>query len=145
MRSTRRTSPISPNSNFASRTLDTVPVQFHAQFLFDFQFLTNNLYKAFANVDFVTFFCHKSLAWLWRWVSLGVSMGRSGSGLCPTRDRPDRIGLRKSWPAADRWGSRIGAVGFAPETRSVRSESSTVKKPAKIVDFRRKTPNPAEI
>ena len=30
MRSTRRTNPISLNSNFASMTLDTVPVQFHA-------------------------------------------------------------------------------------------------------------------
>ena len=29
-------------------------------------------------------------------------------------------------------------VGFAPETRSVRSEPSMVKNPAKIVGFRRK-------
>ena len=27
---------------------------------------------------------------------LEVSTGRSGLGLCPTRDQPDRIGLRKS-------------------------------------------------
>ena len=69
---------------------------------------------------------------------LGVSTGRSGLGLCPTRDRPDRIKLRKSWSAADWRGSRIGAVSFAPETRSVQSEPSTMKNPVKIVDFRQK-------
>ena len=69
---------------------------------------------------------------------LGVSTGRSGSGLCPTRDRPAGLGWRTFWPAADRRESRIGAVGFWPETQSVRSKPSTVKNPAKIVDFRPK-------
>ena len=64
--------------------------------------------------------------------------GSSRSGLCPTRDQPDRIGLRKSWSAADQRGSRIGVVSFAPETRLVRSEPSTVKNPVKIVNFRQK-------
>ena len=34
-------------------------------------------------------------------VFLGLSMGRFGSGLCPTRNRPDQIGWRNSRPAAD--------------------------------------------
>ena len=35
---------------------------------------------------------------------LGLSTGRSGSGLCPTRNRPDQIGWPEIQPAADRHG-----------------------------------------
>ena len=78
-----------------------------------------------------------AISWTWT-LKLGVSTGRSGSGLCPTRDRPVGLRWRTFWPAADRRESRIGAVGFSPETRSVRSKPSTVKNPAKIVDYRPK-------
>ena len=78
-----------------------------------------------------------AISWTWT-LKLGVSTGRSGSGMCPTRDRPVGLRWRTFWPAADRRESRIGAVGFSPETRSVRSKPSTVKNPAKIVDFRPK-------
>ena len=69
---------------------------------------------------------------------LGVFTSRSGSGLCPTRDRPVGLGWRTFWSAADRRESRIGVVGFSPETRLVRLKPSTVKNPAKIVDFKPK-------
>ena len=32
---------------------------------------------------------------------LGVSTGRAGSGLCPTRNRPDLVGWIKIWPETD--------------------------------------------
>ena len=35
---------------------------------------------------------------------VGLSTGRSGSGLCPTRNRPDQIGWPEIQPAADRHG-----------------------------------------
>ena len=67
-----------------------------------------------------------------------MSTGRSGSGLCPTKDRLAGLGWRTFWPAANWRESRIGAVGFSLETRSVRSKPSTVENPAKIGDFRPK-------
>ena len=39
---------------------------------------------------------------------IGLSTGRSGSGLCPTRNRPDGIGSWKISTAADRRSKRIG-------------------------------------
>ena len=38
-------------------------------------------------------------------------MGRSGSGLCPTRDRPDQVGFQIFRPAADQLENRIGSNG----------------------------------
>ena len=71
-------------------------------------------------------------------VELGVSTGRVGSSLCPTRDWSTGLGWRTFWPVADRRESQIEAVGFSSETRSVRLKPSTVKNSAKIVDFRPK-------
>uniref|UniRef100_A0A7N2MRN5 Malic enzyme N-terminal domain-containing protein n=1 Tax=Quercus lobata TaxID=97700 RepID=A0A7N2MRN5_QUELO len=39
--------------------------------------------------------------------NLELSTSRSGSGLCPTRNRPDQIGWRSSRPAADREKPRV--------------------------------------
>ena len=47
-------------------------------------------------------FCSKNPLW-----KLGVSTGRSGSGLCPTRNRPDDIGFPARKPAADRKHQRV--------------------------------------
>ena len=35
------------------------------------------------------------------YMQLGLSTGRSGSGLCPTRNRPDNFGFSMLRPAAD--------------------------------------------
>ena len=70
------------------------------------------------------------------WVRLGVYMDRSGSSFCPTCDRPDRIGWRKFKRAADRRGSRIGAVGFTLESIQFGWNYPRWKNPAKIVYFR---------
>ena len=51
-------------------------------------------------------------------LKLGVSMGQSGSGLCPTRNRPNDIGFSTRKPAADRKNQRV---------RSDRSCWSTVE------------------
>ena len=43
-------------------------------------------------------------------LALGVSMGRSESGLCPTRNRPDDIGFPDRKPAADCKNNRSGRI-----------------------------------
>ena len=42
---------------------------------------------------------------------LGLSTGRSGSGLCPTRNRPDHFGSPKYGPAADPPTATVRLVG----------------------------------
>ena len=44
-------------------------------------------------------------------ISLGLSMGRSRSGLCPTRNRPDQLGSLKLGPAANPPKATIRVVG----------------------------------
>ena len=58
---------------------------------------------------------------------LGLSTGRSGSGLCPTRNRPDQIGWANFQPAADRRRSRFGRVRRSTSGGRVRSESRSGK------------------
>ena len=43
-------------------------------------------------------------------LEVGLSTSRSGSGLCPTQNRPDQIGSSKFHPLADRSVDRIGWV-----------------------------------
>ena len=40
-------------------------------------------------------------------VHLGVTMGQSGSSLCPTRDRPDQVGFQIFRPVADQSENQI--------------------------------------
>ena len=44
------------------------------------------------------------------WGITGLSTGRSESGLCPTRNRPDQIEQMESQPAADWKDDQIGRV-----------------------------------
>ena len=48
---------------------------------------------------------------------VGVTTGRSGSGLCPTRDRPDQVGFQIFRPAANQSENRIRR--FLPESGQV--------------------------
>ena len=41
---------------------------------------------------------------------LGLSMGRSGSGLCPTRNRPDGISSWKNSPVVDHWSKQVNRI-----------------------------------
>ena len=64
---------------------------------------------------------------------IGVSTGQSELGLYPTRDRPNRIGLRKSWPIANRrgWfcaGNTVGSVGTVHGEKSNQNSWCQVKK-----------------
>ena len=60
---------------------------------------------------------------------LGLSTGRSGSGLCPTRTRPDQIGWPEIQPAADRHGWSDRADRTFNGRRSVQSELEIWKSP----------------
>lgn len=44
-----------------------------------------------------------------------MTTGRSGLGLCPTRDQPDFLGLKISRPATDQLESRVRLDGSSPE------------------------------
>ena len=57
---------------------------------------------------------------------LGLSTGRSGSGLCPTRNRPDHFGFSIFRPAADRERSRFGWSDFRRVQIGPRSVSGCV-------------------
>ena len=46
-------------------------------------------------------------------MSLGLSTGQSGSGLCPTQNRPDHFGFSMLRPAANRWTESIWVVWFS--------------------------------
>jgi len=43
-------------------------------------------------------------------VEVGLSMGLSESGLCPTWNRPDGIGFWKISPTVDRWSKRVERI-----------------------------------
>ena len=45
--------------------------------------------------------------------TLGLSIGRFGLGLCPTRNWPNHFGFSMLRPAADRWAESIRVVGFS--------------------------------
>ena len=57
-------------------------------------------------------------------ISLGLSMGRSRSGLCPTRNRPDQLGSLKLGPAANPPEATVRVVGRRCFLVSFRSGSN---------------------
>ena len=62
---------------------------------------------AIFNCDFWISSSRKARFGSFPWLSLGLSTGRSGLGLCPTRNQLNQIGWRSSRPTTDREKPRV--------------------------------------
>ena len=78
-------------------------------------------------------------------VELGLSIGRFGSGLCPTRNRPEGIGWQKISPVADHRSRRVGWIRPSTVGRQVGQHHRFQKTTRKLRESSEKNLDPEKI